>query len=151
MPHVAMPVAVCFQLGPRDRQHIAGRIDANATIDTIGEKLQHASGAGSDIEQILGMGRKGIQQRLFDLALIDMKGADPVPLSGICRKIGIRFCSAHLLDSGKPRPIMRALKILLGYEAHKLTGHTAGCSIVIGEPVKNPATLAKTIEQPGVA
>jgi hypothetical protein len=96
------------------------------------------------------MAWKSSQQRLLDIALIDMKRADAVPLSGICRKIGLRFRSARLLDLGKQPSINSALNIVFGYEGDKLTGHAAGCHIVIDKPVKNPAALPKAIEHPGV-
>ena len=102
--HVAEPDRPVFEarpreVDPRDRQHFARLVDAERMVDARRQNLQHAAGAGADVEKIAGIGGgDDLDEGRLDLALIDVERADAVPLVGIFAEIGAREFGALPLD-----------------------------------------------------
>ena len=84
--HVAEPDRPVFEAGPRevdprDRQHLARLVDAERVLDARRQDLQHAAGAGADVEKIARIGGgDDLDEGRLDLALIDVERADAMPL-----------------------------------------------------------------------
>src|SRR5260370_10173476 len=75
-------------------------------MDARRQNLQHAAGAGADVEKIARIGRgNDLDQARLDLALIDVERAYPMPLVGIVAKIGTREFGALPLDRAEPLQI----------------------------------------------
>ena len=49
-PHARMVDRRALQIGARHREHGRRKVDAERTLVAVGEELQHAAGAGADVE-----------------------------------------------------------------------------------------------------
>ena len=73
------------------------------------EQLQHAAGAGAEIEQRSGYGSLGQRRRdrRLDRLVGDMQRADAVPLGGMCAEISLRGLGARGAHGGEPLAVAR--------------------------------------------
>ena len=98
-----------------------------------------------------GIGRSDdLDQRRLDLALVDIERTDPMPLRGILAKIGAGEIGALLLDRAQPLEIEGDGRIGLPARGHQMPGEGAGRAR-LAQTIKDPAALAETVEQAGVA
>ena len=83
-----MPEARLIDAGPRERQHRRALVDPDCARGARGEKLEHAAGAGAEVEQIAERlhADHGDQRRL-DPLLRRMQRADLVPIGGAGREV----------------------------------------------------------------
>ena len=106
-----------LEIDPRHRQHLAREIDADGPLDPRREDLEHAPGAGADVEEVADtVSRKERGERRLDLALLDIERADPVPLRGVGAEIGPRLRLALTLDGGEAFAIEGERRILAWQE-----------------------------------
>ena len=54
LPHAAILQAGAIEPGAGERQHVERQVEAEAALDVVREQLQHAAGAGAEIEQRRG-------------------------------------------------------------------------------------------------
>ncbi len=149
--HDAIAQSGTFKVDARDRQHLARLIDAEGLRDARAQNLDHAAGAGADIEQILRCFRgNDLDQRRLDLALVDVERADAVPMRGVFAEIGRGKLGALALDRGQPLEIERERFVGFVAGSDELPRQGSRC-LAGAEAVKNPAALAKSVEEPGFA
>ena len=89
-------------------------IDAQCIGNSWPKQLEHASGTGADIEQIAWRERgDNIGERGLDFGLIDIQGADSVPIRRIFSKIRGGQFSTLTFDRRKPLQIERDRLVML--------------------------------------
>src|ERR1700736_6104754 len=75
-------------------------------LDARRQNLQHAAGAGADVEEIARIGGGDyLDQGRLDLALIDIQRADAMPLGGIVAEIVAREIGTLPLYRAEPLQI----------------------------------------------
>jgi hypothetical protein len=112
---------------------------------------QHATGAGADIEQVVGLGRSdNLIQRRLDLPLVDIKRTDVVPSRRILAKIGSRDLGALPLDRGQSLQIEADRPVSLAAR-HDQVPHQGACRAAGAQAIEHPTALAKAVEQSGIA
>ncbi len=104
--HVAQ--ARLIDAAARQGQHRRALVDADGADRARGEKLQHASGAGAEIEQAAErLFADQSQKRRLDPLLGGVQGANAVPIGRLLGEIGRRLASPRLagdLEPGAGRP-----------------------------------------------
>ena len=102
--HVAEPDARmvdrrALEIGARHREHRRRQIDAERTLVAAGEELQHAAGAGADVEHRAVRTWTGAKQhRRFYLPLGNMQRADLIPAAGVLGEILFGHLAVLLLQ-----------------------------------------------------
>ena len=90
MADAAMPQPGPVQAVAGKRQHVEGKVEAQAPLDVGTEEFEHAAGAGAEIEE---GAHRGARQRRFDSRFNGFVGnmelADAVPLGCVAAKIGL--------------------------------------------------------------
>ena len=99
----------------------------SAWSDPRRQNFEDAAGAGADIEQIARRGGgDDLDQRRLDLALIDIKRADAVPIGRVFAEIGGGALGALALDRGQPLQIERDRRVALAAGGDEVAGERAG-------------------------
>src|SRR6202040_2410638 len=120
-------------------------------LDARRQNLQHAAGAGADVEEIARIGGgDNLDQGRLDLALIDVPRADAMPLVGIFAEIGACEFGALPLYRAEPLQIEGDRRVGLAAGGDQLPGQGA-CRARLAEAIKHPAALAEAVEEPGFA
>ena len=133
------------------REHLARLIDAQRVGDPRPEQLEHASGAGADVEQVTRRERADdIGEHRLDFGLIDVERADAMPVRGIVAEIRGGQFGALAFDRREALQIERDRLVLLAACVHQIAAQQAD-GPARAQPVKDPAPLAGTVEKPGVA
>src|SRR5262245_33669199 len=94
--NVALTDAAIFQAGafkpiPREQQHVERKIEPEAALNLLTEKLEHPPGTGPKIEQGAErlFGKRGADC-ILNRIVGHMQVADAVPLGGVRTEIGLR-------------------------------------------------------------
>src|ERR1700726_3137447 len=120
-------------------------------LDARRQNLQHAAGAGADVEEIARIGGgDDLDQGRLDLALIDVERADAMPLVGIFAEIGAREIGALPLDRAEPLQIEGDRRVGIVAGGDQLAGKRA-CRARLAETIEHPAALAEAVEEAGFA
>ena len=115
-----------FEIDAGDRQHLARLVDAERVLDARRQNLEHAAGAGADIEQIARIGGgDDLDQRRLDLALVDIERADAVPLVGIVAEIGAASSARWRLIAAEPLQIERDRRVGIVAGGDEMAGEGA--------------------------
>ena len=135
---------------PRQRQHVQRKIEAEAALDVVGEKFEHAPGAGAEIKQRTDrlIAERGAD-RLFDGGVGDVQAADAIPLGGMTAKIALRRRGARRPHGGEPFAVAgddRIVRIEPGYQSAGDIGGAAG----LAEAKEGPRAFAVALDQPGL-
>ena len=108
------------------REHLARLIDAQRVGDPRPEQLEHAAGAGADIEQIARRERADdIGEHRLDFGLVDIERADAVPVRRIVAEIRGGQFRALALDRRQPLQIERDRLVLLAARIHQIAAQRA--------------------------
>ena len=106
MTHAAMlqvlPVNVCA----RQTEHLMGEVDADSFVGIRPEQLQHAAGAGSNIDERADL--SALEQTAhdrFDIEVGDVEATDILPAFGVGAEIRGRGRGAAAADGIKPRGV----------------------------------------------
>ena len=149
--HLAVGQAGGVQVGTGHRQHFAREIDAHRAPDARTEQLEHAAGAGADIEQIPdAVVRKEIDQRPLDLFLVHIERADVIPIGSVCAEIGRRRIGARPFDLRQAFEIELERLVVAWDEIHQRL-RQPGWTALLHQTVEHPSPLAKPVENPGPA
>ena len=140
-----------LEIGARHRQHLARQIDTDRALDARRDDLEHAAGAGAEIKQIAdSVTAKRFEDRRLNLALVDMKRANLVPLLGIGAEIGVGGFGALALHRVEPRLVERDCRIVTRHGGANLPRQIGGAA-ARRQPIMDPGPLAEPVEQPGIA
>ena len=149
LAHAAMLQAGALEPRTRERQHVERHVDAEPALDARPEQLEHASGAGAEIEQRTD---RAIRQRRLDRALDrgvrDMQPADAVPLGGVLAEIGLRRGGARGAHRRQPAAVAQHHGVGR-IEPRDQQLRDVGNAAALAEPIERPAPLAEAIDQPG--
>ncbi len=86
----------------------------------------------------------------FDLSLVDIERADPMPAGGVGTKIIGRMRSALTLDRRQSLQVERQRRVsFVAFRREPTCESTGGASLA--QPVERPAALPKALEHPGLA
>ena len=120
-------------------------------LDARRQDLQHAAGAGADVEKVARIGGgDDLDEGRLDLALIDIERADPVPLVGVFAEIGAREIGALPLYRVQPLQIERDRRVGIVAGGDQLAGQGARRAC-LAEAIEHPAALAEAVEEAGFA
>jgi tRNA-Thr(GGU) m(6)t(6)A37 methyltransferase TsaA len=151
--NVALADAAILQAGviepaARERQHVVGQVDAEATLDVGAEQFENPSGAGAKVEQ---RADRAIQQHLakigLDHVVSGMQTADAVPVARMAAEIILRSLDAHGAHAGEPLPVAGEHGIG-GVDFGDDTARHLGGGTMLGAPEERPCTLAEALDQP---
>ena len=127
-----------LKIGARDGKHRRREVDAERALVAAGEKLQHAAGAGADIEH----GAEGplpgaLKHRRLDLPLRHMQRADGVPAAGMLGEIALGGVAVLLLQGREAlavalQPRVARIELLHDRERHGAVG------VIVGKPIIDP-------------
>ncbi len=154
--HVAEPdrralQSRAFEIDPRDRQHLARLVDAERALDSRPQDFKDAAGPGPDIEQVARVGRSDDLDEIgLDFALVDIERANAMPLNRVFTEIGTGEIGPLPLDRAQTLQIESDHGIILAACGDELAGECAG-QAGLAETIKDPASLAEAVEQPGLA
>jgi len=135
------------EIGACHTQHVAAGIDANCPAIAAGEKLQHAAGAGAEIEQ--GIDRIAAEQ-LDDggihLFISRMQAAKLVPFGSVTAEIGLRTLGAVAFDGGKTLAVPLYDRIVFGDMLQEVTHQRCGLALM-RQPEIGPGALLIAIDE----
>ena len=147
--HAAMLEPGAVEPGARERQHVAREVEAEAALDVAGEELQHAPGAGAEIEQRADrLVAERRADRRFDRGVGDVQLADAVPFGGMPAEIILRGGGARGAHRGQPLAVAgddRIVRIEPGDQRARDVGGAAA----LAEAEEHPRALAVALDQPG--
>ncbi len=142
---VAQPGLV--EIGAGDREHLAGRIDAESALDLGPEQLEHPAGPCADVEErAMAVQLEGAGQRRFDLRLVDMERSDAMPFGRVDAKIGRRRLRAAPTNLGESRPVALQGRILGREGGDQFAGKPGGHARP-DQPEESPATFLVALEK----
>ena len=132
LAHAAMLQARAVEPGARERQHVEREVDAEPALELRAEQLEHAAGAGAEIEQRAErpVGERGADRRLHRL-VGDVQRADAVPLGGMRLEIGLRGGGARGAHLGEPLAVARDDRVVARRAAptsERIASAAAPCS-----------------------
>ena len=150
LAHAAMPEPGAVEPGAGERQHVEGQVEAEAALDLRAEQLEHAPGAGAEIEQRadLAAGERAAD-RLLHRLVRDMKLADAVPLGGVAAEIGLRGGVALRAHRGQPLAIACQRRVG-GIEARNQLARQLGRPAALAQAEERPGPFPEAIDQPGL-
>src|SRR5262249_26017081 len=120
-------------------------------LDTWRHDLEHAAGAGAEIEEIAdSMPAQRLEHGGLDLAFIDMERAYLVPLLSIGPEIGVRRLGALALHGVEPCLVERHSRVVARHGSADLPRQLRTAA-TRREAVVDPGALAEPVEQPGIA
>ena len=112
LPQFDAPQAGLFEIGTCHREHGMAGIESHCATGTRCQQLQHAAGAGAEIDEIADPRRsQGIEHGSLDHRLGRMQGADAVPFGRKAREEGLRGLRALGAHGFEPGPVLQQLRI----------------------------------------
>ena len=144
--HIAQ--AGLIEPGAGDGEHGGALVDADGVIGERRDELQHAAGAGAQIERLANaLAPQRLENRGFDALLRRVHRANAVPVGGALGEIGGGLLAARFAGHVEPGAV--------GLQ-HGIVGADAGDEIAreramaLGKPEERPGPLALSLGQPGV-
>jgi hypothetical protein len=114
------------------------------------EQLQHAAGAGAEVEQ---RAERLVGQRLGDRRLDrdvgDVELPDAIPFGGVLAEVGLRGGGARSAHGGEALAIAHDHRIVVVEPRQKAARHVGGGG-VLGHAEEGPAAFAKALHQAGL-
>ena len=136
--------------GAGERQHVEREIQAQAALDLRAEQLEHAPGAGAEIEQRAHLdARERAGDRLLDRLVGDMELADAVPLRGVAAEIGLRHLVALRAHGNEPLAIARQRRVV-GIEPRDELARELGRAAALAQTKERPRSFAESVDQAGL-
>src|SRR5262249_17935369 len=131
-------------------QHVERKIEPEAALNLLTEKLEHPPGTGPKIEQGAErlFGKRGADC-ILNRIVGHMQVADAVPLGGVRTEIGLRGGGARLAHRSKPRAVPRD-DLVCGIETIDECPRDVGAVAVFGKTEESPCPLAKSLDQAGL-
>src|SRR5262249_62247943 len=134
----------------RERQHVEREIEPEAALDLRPEQLEHAPGAGAEIEQrTYRRLRQGADDRPLDRLVGDVELANAVPLGGVPAEIGLGGVGALRTHRGQPLPIARERRVVGVKAGNELAGKLGGI-LPLAQAEEGPRPFTKALDQPGL-
>ncbi len=150
LPKLDAGQAGLFEIGARDRQHRVARVQSDGARCARSQQLEHAAGAGAEIEQIDDrLVAKRFENRVLDHVLGRMKGAQAVPFGRKAREEGLRRMGplrAHGLQTGA---IVQQQRIG-AVEAVQHRSQGPGRGATIRQAKEGPRSLTVALYEPGL-
>ena len=114
------------------------------------EQLQHAAGAGAEIEQRAErpVGKRRAD-RLLHRLVGDMQLADAVPFGGMAREIFLRGGGARRAHRGEPLAVAGDGGVV-GIEPRDQFARQRRRAAALAQPEERPGALAEALDQPGL-
>ena len=138
------------QLAAGVGEHGVAEVEADAALVAVGEQLEHAPRAGAEIDQQLERpAPQRLDDRLLDVVLGDMQGANAVPVGGVRLKIGLRRGFALALQGVGPLAVAGDDAVGAVDEAEDVERQPAA-GRAVGDVEIGPAPLAEALDQPGL-
>jgi hypothetical protein len=140
-----------LDIGAGNAEHLAALVDADGLAGQRREELEHAPGAGAEVEQEVDLvgadegGKGGL-----DLGLGDMQGADLVPMAGDPAEIGLGSALAGL-DNACQALGITLQELVLGRQQVDDEACDGRSGAGLGEAEQHPAPLLVAIDQAGLA
>ena len=150
LAHAAILQAGAIEPGAGQRQHVERQIEAEAALDVIGEQLQHAAGAGAEIEQRADrlVGERAAD-RFFHGGIGDMKFSDAVPLGGVPAEIILCRGGARGAHRGEPLAVAGDDRVV-GIEPRDHRARDVGGAAALAQTEERPRAFAEALDQAGL-
>ena len=134
----------------RQRQHVERHIEAEAALDPRPEQLEHAPGAGAEIEQRADrlLDERGAD-RLLDRLVGDVQLADAVPFGGMPAEICLRRGRALRAHRGEPLAVARQRGVA-GIEPCDQRRARVRPPRRLAQPEEGPRPFAEALDQSGL-
>ncbi len=150
LTHAAMLEPGTIEPRARQRQHVERQIEAEPALDLRPEQLEHAAGAGAEIEQRAHRRRRQRRgDRLLDRRVGDMQLADAVPLGGVAAKVSLGCGGPLRAYGGEPFAIAGERRILR-VEASNELARQLGRPAPLPEAEECPRSFTEAFDQPGL-
>src|SRR5262249_42905241 len=132
------------------REHVEGKIETEAALDLRAEQLEHAAGAGAEIEQGADRGiRQRREDRHLDRLIGDMELANAVPLRRALAEIVLRRGCALRAHGSEALTIAREHRVVGIKAGNEFAGELGG-AVALGQAEEGPRAFAETLDQAGL-
>jgi hypothetical protein len=138
------------QVAARVGKHGVTEIEADAPLVAVCEQLENTPSAGAEVDQQLERAMpQALDDRLLDVVLGDVQGANAVPVGGVRLKIGLCRGFALALQGVGPLPIAGDNAVGAIDEREDVERQTAA-GRAVGNVEIGPAAFAEALDQPGL-
>ena len=142
-------VSMRIEIGPSYGEHFAARIDADRMLGAGRKELEHAAGAGAEIEIRAERGRaRNSEHRRLHLLLANVQRAQLLPMLGVPAEViggSFRALAADFLKTGE---VAGEKGIIGGQKVDDGASERAAPSL-LAKPEQHPASLLVARQQAG--